>query len=173
MILVFGDETLRGFAIAMMVGIASGTYSSIFIAAPVLTEWKEREPAYRARRRNITETMGYVPVFPEDNVVARVEGHGEDDRRRTAGAVIERRAPGRDEVRPTRPTPSRPRARRRPPQRAPSSPRGRSPERAPPAETDGAGAAGDEAAEPSAAQAKRAERQRQRQRKRRKHGRRR
>ena len=78
MLLVFGDETLRGFAFAMMVGIASGTYSSIFIASPVLTEWKEREPAYRARRRSITEAMGYVPVFPEDNVVARVEGHEEE-----------------------------------------------------------------------------------------------
>jgi SecD/SecF fusion protein len=77
MILIFADETLRGFATAMMIGIASGTYSSIFIASPVLTEWKEREPAYRARRRNITEQMGYVPVFPEQNVVAKVEGHDE------------------------------------------------------------------------------------------------
>ena len=30
-----------------MVGIASGAYSSIFIASPVLTHWKEREPVYR------------------------------------------------------------------------------------------------------------------------------
>jgi SecD/SecF fusion protein len=73
MILVFGDETLRGFATAMMIGIASGTYSSIFIASPVLTAWKEREPAYRSRRRYIQEAMGYVPTFPEQNVVARVE----------------------------------------------------------------------------------------------------
>jgi SecD/SecF fusion protein len=71
-LLVFGGETLRTFAFAMMVGVASGTYSSIFIAAPVLTEWKEREPAYRSRRAHIVETMGYVPTFPEDNVVARV-----------------------------------------------------------------------------------------------------
>jgi len=78
MILLFGDETLRGFALAMMLGIASGTYSSIFIAAPVLTEWKEREHAYRDRRRQIEETMGYVPVFPEQNVVARL-GDGESD----------------------------------------------------------------------------------------------
>ncbi len=77
----------------MMIGIASGTYSSIFIAAPVLTEWKEREPTYRARRHHIQETMGYVPVFPEDNVVARVEGHGEVGRRRRAQA--DRRRPAR------------------------------------------------------------------------------
>jgi SecD/SecF fusion protein len=72
-LLVFGGETLTDFAFAMMVGVASGTYSSIFIASPVLTEWKEREPAYRSRRARILEAMGYVPTFPEDNVVARID----------------------------------------------------------------------------------------------------
>ena len=46
-ILIFGGETLGDFAFAMMVGVLSGTYSSIFIATPVLIAWKEREPAYR------------------------------------------------------------------------------------------------------------------------------
>jgi SecD/SecF fusion protein len=72
-LLVFGGETLRDFAFAMMVGVASGTYSSIFIASPVLTEWKEREPAYRNRRARILEAMGRVPTFPEDNVVAKID----------------------------------------------------------------------------------------------------
>ena len=49
-LLFFGGETLKDFAFALMVGIASGAYSSIFIASPVLTHWKEREPGYRARR---------------------------------------------------------------------------------------------------------------------------
>jgi SecD/SecF fusion protein len=73
MLLVFGGETLRDFALAMMIGVASGTYSSIFIASPVLTEWKEREPAYRSRRARIQEAMGTVPTFPEDNVVAKID----------------------------------------------------------------------------------------------------
>ncbi len=77
-ILVFGGETLRDFAFAMMVGVLSGTYSSIFIATPVLIHWKEREPAYRARAARIRETMGRVPAFPEENLVARV-GDDEDD----------------------------------------------------------------------------------------------
>ncbi len=72
-LLIFGGDTLRDFAFAMMVGVASGTYSSIFIASPVLTEWKEREPAYRSRRARIIEAMGRVPTFPEDNVVARID----------------------------------------------------------------------------------------------------
>ena len=50
-ILVFGGETLRDFAFAMMVGVLSGTYSSIFIATPVLIAWKEREPQYRLAGR--------------------------------------------------------------------------------------------------------------------------
>ncbi len=76
-LLVFGGETLQAFAFAMLVGVASGTYSSIFIASPVLTAWKEREPGYRARRRVIEEAMGGVPAFPEENVVAKLDEEAE------------------------------------------------------------------------------------------------
>jgi SecD/SecF fusion protein len=48
-LLLFGGATLKDFAFALMVGIASGAYSSIFIAAPLLTIWKEREPEYARR----------------------------------------------------------------------------------------------------------------------------
>lgn len=48
-ILIFGGETLKDFAFALFIGIASGTYSSIFVAAPLLVIWKEREPKYRRR----------------------------------------------------------------------------------------------------------------------------
>jgi SecD/SecF fusion protein len=47
-LLVFGGDTLKDFAFAMFVGTAIGAYSSIFIAAPVLTLF-HREPE-RARR---------------------------------------------------------------------------------------------------------------------------
>ena len=69
----FGGDTLKDFAFAMMVGVFSGGYSSIFIATPVLTHWKEREPAYRSRRAQLEELMGYVPTFPEENVVVKTE----------------------------------------------------------------------------------------------------
>jgi SecD/SecF fusion protein len=58
----------------MMIGVLSGAYSSIFIASPVLTHWKEREPAYRSRRQRLEAEMGFVPTFPEDNVVAKTDG---------------------------------------------------------------------------------------------------
>ncbi|MDP8911195.1 MAG: protein translocase subunit SecF, partial [Actinomycetota bacterium] len=49
-LLAFGGETLKDFALALLVGIGSGAYSSIFIAAPLLTMWKEREPEWAKRR---------------------------------------------------------------------------------------------------------------------------
>ena len=42
---------MKDFAFALIVGITSGAYSSIFIAAPLLTIWKEREPEYAKRKR--------------------------------------------------------------------------------------------------------------------------
>jgi SecD/SecF fusion protein len=51
-LLVFGGDTLKDFAFALLIGIVSGAYSSIFIAAPLLCIWKEREPDY-ARRRDV------------------------------------------------------------------------------------------------------------------------
>ena len=63
-LMLFGGETLQDFAFALLVGIASGAYSSIFIASPVLSEWKEREPVYRRRRKMVMEEHGgVVPAF--------------------------------------------------------------------------------------------------------------
>ncbi|HUA10616.1 MAG TPA: protein translocase subunit SecD [Solirubrobacteraceae bacterium] len=62
-LLLFGGETLQDFAFALIVGIASGAYSSIFIASPVLTQWKEREPVYRARRARLIAEHGEVPAY--------------------------------------------------------------------------------------------------------------
>lgn len=47
MLLFFGGTTLTDFAFALTVGIISGAYSTIFIASPVVTILKEREPQYR------------------------------------------------------------------------------------------------------------------------------
>jgi preprotein translocase subunit SecF len=46
-LLLFGGSTLKDFAFAMFIGVLTGAYSSIFVAAPVLTILKEREPRYR------------------------------------------------------------------------------------------------------------------------------
>ena len=49
-LLIFGGATLNDFAFALLIGIASGAYSSIFVAAPLLDWLKEREPEYARRK---------------------------------------------------------------------------------------------------------------------------
>jgi SecD/SecF fusion protein len=48
-LLVFGGSTLKDFAFALLIGIAAGAYSSIFIAAPLLSVWKGHEAEFRRR----------------------------------------------------------------------------------------------------------------------------
>jgi SecD/SecF fusion protein len=65
-LLLFGGETLKDFAFALLVGVVSGAYSSIFIATPVLVEWKEREQTYMRRRRLMLEQFGgHIPAFAQ------------------------------------------------------------------------------------------------------------
>ena len=52
---VFGGEVLRGFAFTMIVGIITGTYSSVFVAAAIVTFWR------RKHRRAVT-----VPQEPAE-----------------------------------------------------------------------------------------------------------
>jgi preprotein translocase subunit SecF len=66
-LLVFGGQTLKDFAFALFIGVASGTYSSIFVAAPVLAVLKEREPRFqqiqvRARSRAARPGLRAVPA---------------------------------------------------------------------------------------------------------------
>jgi preprotein translocase subunit SecF len=49
-LLLFGGEALRPFVVALLIGIISGTYSSVFNAAPLLTVWEEWDLARRERR---------------------------------------------------------------------------------------------------------------------------
>jgi SecD/SecF fusion protein len=58
-LLVFGGETLKDFAFALLVGIGSGAYSTIFIATPALAMLKEREPEYAKRKAaGLQEKLG-------------------------------------------------------------------------------------------------------------------
>ncbi|MGD2102138.1 MAG: protein translocase subunit SecF [Acidimicrobiia bacterium] len=50
---VLGAPTLRDFALALFVGIAAGTYSSIFVAAPLLATWKEKEDDWIDRAERV------------------------------------------------------------------------------------------------------------------------
>ena len=41
---IFGGEVTRGFAFAMLIGVITGTYSSIFVAAPILVDFAKNKP---------------------------------------------------------------------------------------------------------------------------------
>jgi hypothetical protein len=70
-LLLFGGQTLKDFAFALFVGVASGTYSSIFVASPLLAVLKEREPKNRqirarAMQRAAAPTATLRPVRTGD-----------------------------------------------------------------------------------------------------------
>ncbi len=45
---IFGGEVTRGFSFAMMIGVITGTYSSIFVAAPILVDFAKNKPLGKA-----------------------------------------------------------------------------------------------------------------------------
>ena len=47
---IMGAVALREFALALLIGLITGSYSSIFIAAPLLTMFKERDPRFKNLR---------------------------------------------------------------------------------------------------------------------------
>jgi preprotein translocase subunit SecF len=49
-LLLFGGEAIRPFVLALFIGVISGTYSSVFNAAPLLTAWEEWDLARRERQ---------------------------------------------------------------------------------------------------------------------------
>lgn len=55
---LLGAATLREFALALFIGVAAGTYSSIFVATPLLAEWKEREPGWQRMQRRTARRGG-------------------------------------------------------------------------------------------------------------------
>ena len=48
----FGGEVTKGFAFAMMIGVVTGTYSSIFVGAPILIDFAKNKPLGAAKEQN-------------------------------------------------------------------------------------------------------------------------
>jgi preprotein translocase subunit SecF len=55
---ILGAVVLQEFAIALLIGLFSGAYSSLFIASPLLAWLKEREPRYRDIKRRVDARGG-------------------------------------------------------------------------------------------------------------------
>jgi SecD/SecF fusion protein len=132
-LMLFGGETLRDFAFALLVGVASGAYSSIFIATPVLVEWKEREQIYMRRRRVVMEHFGgMVPAFATGALAAEpVEAAGQPSTARPSRATRARRAAGRAAGRGSGAEPRAPGGQAPPPAAPPEAPPASPPDAAP------------------------------------------
>ncbi len=72
-LVIFGGEVLRGFSLALVIGVAFGTYSSVAIASPIMVWWQQR---LDAAKKSITPARE-----------ASSAGSGRPQRARTAGAA--------------------------------------------------------------------------------------
>ncbi|MDX6460373.1 MAG: preprotein translocase subunit SecF [Acidobacteriaceae bacterium] len=52
-LLLFGGPVLHGFSLALVIGIVVGTFSSIFIASPILLAWEDWRAGSRIRQRSL------------------------------------------------------------------------------------------------------------------------
>ena len=78
--LILGVGTIKDLALVMFVGLATGAYSSLFLAAPIVTDLTERLPAYKALTKRVTAKRA--------SDAARIAAGGDD------ALVVSRRSGG-------------------------------------------------------------------------------
>ena len=72
---LLGAGTLKDLSLALFIGLAVGTYSSVFIAPPFLAQLREKEPAMQALTKRVN-ARGGVTVEASSTAVAAVNGRG-------------------------------------------------------------------------------------------------
>jgi preprotein translocase subunit SecF len=73
---LLGAGTLKDLSLALFIGLMVGTYSSIFIAPPVLAQMREREPAMQALAKRVSARSGGSVVASTVGAVAAINGRG-------------------------------------------------------------------------------------------------
>jgi preprotein translocase subunit SecF len=73
---LLGAGTLKDLSLALFIGLAVGTYSSIFIAPPVLAQLREKEPAMQALTKRVNARSGGSSVTANSVVVESINGRG-------------------------------------------------------------------------------------------------
>ena len=71
---ILGATTLQEFALALLIGLFAGAYSSLFIASPLLAVLKEREPKYRDIRRRLEGKPAAAPATVGASTAAAGDG---------------------------------------------------------------------------------------------------
>ncbi len=72
--ILLGAGTLKDISLALFVGIAAGTYSSIFIATPLLVHLRMREPELKAQAERVLRRRSGEPQAPEPELVGAGAG---------------------------------------------------------------------------------------------------
>ena len=114
-LLLFGGATLKDFALAMLIGVITGAYSSIFVATPILVVLKEREPRYAQLRQRVearSSGRDLRPAAARGALTTTEEGNGELAAPAAVGAAAATRATARAGSSQNRP---RPKGKRKPP----------------------------------------------------------
>ena len=73
---LLGAGTLKDLSLALFIGLAVGTYSSIFIAPPVLAQLREKEPAMQALSKRVLARSGGTSDAASAVPVAPISGRG-------------------------------------------------------------------------------------------------
>jgi preprotein translocase subunit SecF len=83
---ILGAITLKDFGLALLVGLLTGAYSSIFIASPILAMLKEREPQYASIRQRVQSKGGSTILTPAAAAALASGGGGGGGAKASAGA---------------------------------------------------------------------------------------
>ncbi len=92
---ILGATTLQNYGLALVVGLLSGAYSSIFIASPLLSILKEREPRFRELAQRVGQRAQRPVLTPVAAAMLGSEGATKarpTSPGRAAGSVIQARA---------------------------------------------------------------------------------
>lgn len=82
---LLGATTLQYFGFALVIGLLSGAYSSIFIASPLLAQMKEREPRYATIRQRLANRAERELLTPKAAALASATGAASGRGRARAG----------------------------------------------------------------------------------------
>ncbi|HLX87551.1 MAG TPA: protein translocase subunit SecF [Acidimicrobiales bacterium] len=88
---VLGATTLQYFGFALVIGLLSGAYSSIFIASPLLAQMKEREPRYATVRQRLATRAERELLTPRAAALASATAGGGGRSQARAGRTPPRR----------------------------------------------------------------------------------
>ncbi len=79
---LLGAGTLKDLSLALFIGLATGTYSSIFVATPLLATLREREPAMKALAKRVAARGGVVETIDTNTAGVVTSTHSKDDHER-------------------------------------------------------------------------------------------